>query len=99
MASARRQPNERPHAQSAAHRSPPCLSRKPTTHEGRRNSMISDVRITPRERARPYRAGHWLFAVTVAALTAIAPQANAQTTTGGIRGYVRGPNAIAITDA
>jgi hypothetical protein len=61
--------------------------------------MISDVRITPRERARPYRAGHWLFAVTVAALTAIAAQANAQTTTGGIRGYVRGPNAIAITDA
>ena len=60
--------------------------------------MISDVRVTPGRGAAPRWAFGWL-AGAVAALATIATSAIAQTTTGGIRGYVRGPNAIAITDA
>jgi hypothetical protein len=64
--------------------------------------MISGVRVTPREgamlamlRAVPRR----LLAVALAMLTTIVGTANAQTTTGSIRGYVRGGNAAPITEA
>ena len=43
--------------------------------------MISAVRIMTR----------WLLTATIAAVAVTAP-ADAQTTTGSIRGYVRGPN-------
>ena len=61
--------------------------------------MISHVRITPRGWAPNRLARRLVLAASVATLTAVAAPANAQTTTGNIRGYVRGPNAAAITDA
>jgi hypothetical protein len=59
--------------------------------------MISDVRLTPRKRAVDRPAARWLLAGAFALLVPLT--ADAQTTTGSIRGYVRGPNATPITDA
>src|SRR4029453_17703035 len=62
-------------------------------------SMTSGVRFTSPRRS-PYHATGRAFVVgAVAALMAIAPPANAQTTTGNIRGYVRGPNNTPVPDA
>jgi hypothetical protein len=61
--------------------------------------MTSGVRFTSPRRS-PYHATGRAFVVgAVAALMAIAPPANAQTTTGNIRGYVRGPNNTPVPDA
>jgi hypothetical protein len=61
--------------------------------------MNSAVRIRPRGRV-PYRlVPQHLLIVAAAVLTAIARPAGAQTTTGNIRGYVRGPNDTPVPDA
>lgn len=61
--------------------------------------MISDVRVTPRKTAMVRFTPRWLLAGALATIATIAGPANAQNTTGNIRGYVRGPNATIITDA
>ena len=61
--------------------------------------MISDVRVMPRERAMYRVVPRCLLTAALVMLAAISGSANAQTTTGSIRGYVRGGNAAPITDA
>jgi len=61
--------------------------------------MTSGVRIAS-PRGSPNHAARRAFLIgAVAALAAIAPPTQAQTTTGNIRGYVRGPNNTAVPDA
>jgi hypothetical protein len=52
--------------------------------------MTSGVRITSPRRSPTHATGRGFFIGAVAALAAIALPVNAQTTTGNIRGYVRG---------
>ena len=62
--------------------------------------MTSGVRFTSPRRSPNHATGRAFVAGAVAAaLMAIAPPANAQTTTGNIRGYVRGPNNTPVPDA
>ena len=61
--------------------------------------MTSGVRFTSPRRSPNHAIGRAFIVGAVAALTAIAPRANAQTTTGNIRGYVRGPNNTPVPDA
>lgn len=61
--------------------------------------MISDVRVTPPGPALWRATPRWLVAGALATLTTLAAPANAQTTTGSIRGYIRGPNDAPIPEA
>ena len=61
--------------------------------------MTSGVRFTSLRRSPNHAAGRAFVVAAVVALTAIAPPAHAQTTTGNIRGYVRGPNNAPVPDA
>src|SRR5580765_2115485 len=65
----------------------------------RRESMTSGVRITSPRCSPNHATGRGLFIGAVAALAAIASPVSAQTTTGNIRGYVRGPNNTPVPDA
>ena len=59
--------------------------------------MISDVRIMRHRGTMPRIIARWLLAT--AAAIATTATATAQTTTGSIRGYVRGPNDAPVPDA
>jgi len=61
--------------------------------------MTSGVRFTSLRRSPNHAAGRAFVVAAVVALTAIAPPTHAQTTTGNIRGYVRGPNNAPVPDA
>ena len=61
--------------------------------------MTSGVRIASPRRSPNHAARRAFLIGAVAALAAIAPPTQAQTTTGNIRGYVRGPNNTAVPDA
>lgn len=61
--------------------------------------MTKDVRIARRAHTARDATARWVIAGAFACLATMTSPAGAQTTTGGIRGYVRGPNAIPITDA
>ena len=56
--------------------------------------MTKDVRSTSRSRTLLGRSARLLIAGATACLTMAVATAGAQTTSGAIRGYVRGPNAI-----
>jgi hypothetical protein len=60
--------------------------------------MISDVRVTRPAPAQGRRAPRGLFAGALTMFVLVAGPATAQTTTGNIRGYVRGPNDTPLAD-
>jgi hypothetical protein len=61
--------------------------------------MTSGVRIASPRRSPNHATGRAFVIGAVAALAAVASPAHAQTTTGNIRGYVRGPNNAPVPDA
>src|SRR5215211_9538609 len=63
------------------------------------DTMVSLVGIAPRRGAASLTRSALGGALVLVTLAVAARPATAQTTTGGIRGYVRGPNATVITDA
>src|SRR5215203_1744105 len=63
------------------------------------DTMVSLVGIAPLRGAASLTRSALGAALVLVTLAVAARPATAQTTTGGIRGYVRGPNATVITDA